>query len=245
MMRLRVLAAFAVLACGLGFWPRAASAATAGQFELKINYWPANSSWTFNPGGVSGAWNSQFLGGDFRWTSNSGWGIHLKYDTGPESAWSGYFQTGVGTTSGQDTIWSGDVFYAWQLSTATLRGFVGYGHIEFSDTDPIFGNVDITATGYRLGADVTIPISGTGFSFNANAAWYPSNSEAFSDRFVSSSGSGTALDYGASFQYTWTSGWLVEAGYRWAHSDTSRLVGTGCPCTLLSSGPVLTVGYHW
>lgn len=127
MTRHRLTAAFVVLVFGLAFWPRAASAASVGQFELKLNYWPATSSWSFNNPN-NGSWNSQFWGGDLRWTSNSGWGIHLKYDTGAESSWSGYFGA-IGANSGQDTIWSGDVFYAWQLARATLRGFAGYGHM--------------------------------------------------------------------------------------------------------------------
>ena len=77
------------------------------------------------------------------------------------------------------------------------------------------------------------------------ATWYPSTNVAFSDRAASSSGSGTATDYGASFQYTSPTGWLLEAGYRWINWNTSTLSGTACPCTLQSNGPVFTVGYHW
>lgn len=243
MIRLRVVAIFVVLAFGLGFWPRTVSAASFGQLELKLNYWPAMSSWSFNVG-TTGAWNTQYWGGDLRWTSNAGWGVHLKYDTGSESGWNGYWGTVLGTTSGTDTVWSGDIFYAWHIGSAVFRPFVGYGHIEFNNNDPGFGNVDLTATGYRVGADVAIPITG-GFSLNANAAWYPSNSEAFSDELISSSGSGTAFEGGASVQYTWPAGWLVEAGYRWIHSDTSTLGGTACPCVLQSNGPVFAVGYRW
>lgn len=243
MLRFRVPAAFVVLALGLSLWPAAAWAGALGQFEVKLNYLPATSSWGF-ANGANGGWNSQFVGGDVRWTGNSGWGIHLKYDTGAESSWNGYFGL-ILTSAGQDTVWSGDVFYAWRLARATIRGFVGYGHIEFNSTDPFFGTIDLTATGYRVGADVTIPIAGSGFAFNANAAWYPSNNVAFSDIATSSSGSGTASDYGASLQYMWPSGWLVEAGYRWINWNTSSLTGTLCPCTLQSNGPVFAVGYHW
>jgi len=37
-LRQRLTAAFVVLALGLAFWPRPASAASFGQFELKLNY---------------------------------------------------------------------------------------------------------------------------------------------------------------------------------------------------------------
>src|SRR5579864_9234145 len=163
MNRVRVLAALVVLSCGIASWPQTASAAAAGNFELRLNYWPATSNWSFSNGN-SGGWNTQFYGGDLRWTSTGGWGVHLKYDTGAESSWGGYF-AGLATTSGQDTVWSGDVFYAWHLSTATLRGFVGYGSIQFTDSDPIFGAVNVTMTGWRWGADVMSPLPNTGIAF--------------------------------------------------------------------------------
>ncbi len=234
--KLRIGAALVVLLFALGMVPRPADAS----FEVKLNYWPTtitNSRST----GQFGNWSTNFWGGDLRWTSDtSHWGIHFKYDTGSEGSWGGTY---AGANGGTDTIWSGDLFYAWQLSTVTLRGFVGWGDMRFTSN---FGSGQtLEGSGYRVGADAQIPLPNTGFAFNASVAWYPSTSTSFNFVGFTSTSNASATDYSASVQYMWPRGWLVEGGYRWVSTDTGALAGTVCPCTIKTSGPFFDLGYHW
>jgi len=246
-MRFRLVAAFVVLACCIALWLQPATASV----ELKLNYWPAttNVTGTYVDPEPPSNWTTQFWGGDFRWTSNQHWGVHLKYDTGSEGSWGGALAGHI--TGGTDTIWSGDVFYAWQLSAATLRGFVGYGNIQQTWT---FGPSPVSegwqSTGWRVGADAAIPLRNSNFSFNASVAWYPSLNSTFSAHSAGSSLStsasgGTASDYSASFQYTWPRGWLVEAGYRWVNENIAQTAFVFGPATFTMNGPFFAVGYHW
>lgn len=248
-MRFRLLAVLVVLVCGSTLWVQPAAASV----ELKLNYWPATSN-------VSGVyvdpqppsnWTTSFWGGDLRWTSDtSHWGIHLKYDTGSEGSWGGILGTAAaaGTlTGGTDAIWSGDVFYAWQLSTATLRGFVGYGDIQ--QTWTFRGGFEKwDSNSWRVGADATIPIRNSNFAFSASVAWYPSLNSTFSESggFSRTISGGTASDLSASIQYTWPRGWLVEGGYRWVTENIPQYDSTfPGPATFTINGPFFAVGYHW
>ena len=236
----RVLAGLMVVAFGVALWTRPAAAMASGTIELKFDYWPTNENATDQFG--SGSWNTQIWGGDFRFTSNQNWGIHLKYETGTQSNWSAF----VGATGGQDTVWSGDVFYGWQFPRATLRVFAGYGHIEYRFTNPV-SFLDSTNTGYRVGVDGVIPLPNSRWQFNGGVAWYPSLSASLTSNALGTfTGSGNAQDYSASFQYNFPSGWLAEIGYRWINVSTSGY--TVGPYTFLNfqqNGPFLAVGYHW
>jgi hypothetical protein len=234
----RILAAFVVLLFGIGIVPRPADAS----FELKLNYWPTTLTIS-RSSGQFGNWSTNLWGGDFRWTSDtSHWGIHLKYDTGSEGSWGGSY---AGATGGTDRIWSGDLFYAWQLSMITVRGFVGWGDMRFESDFGAAGPQVLEANGYRIGADAMFPVPNTGWAFNGSVAWYPSTSTSFSFLGFSSTSNATASDYSASVQYMWPRGWLLEGGYRWVNTDTGALAGTVCPCTLHTSGPFFDLGYHW
>ncbi|HEV2282580.1 MAG TPA: hypothetical protein VGX75_09360 [bacterium] len=233
--RLRALAIFVVtLVCGFSLASRPADAT----WELKLNYWPTTVT-NSKSSGQFGNWSTNFWGGDLRWTSDtSHWGIHLKYDTATPGSWGGTY---AGSTGGTDTVWSGDLFYAWQLTTVTLRGFAGWGDIKHVSN---FGLAQtLEARGYRVGADVMIPVPNTRWAFNATAAWYPSTSTSFTFGSTTTSG-GNATDFGASVQYMWPRGWLVEGGYRWITENTGALPNTVCPCTVRTSGPFFDVGYH-
>jgi hypothetical protein len=235
--RFRVLVAFVLLVFVIGLLPPSADAT----WEVKLNYWPTTVT-NSRSSGQFGNWTTNFWSGDIRWTSDtSHWGIHLKYDTGNEGGWGGSY---AGATGGTDTIWSGDLFYAWQLSMATLRGFLGWGDMKFLSNFS-FGGQTIEANGYRVGVDAQIPVPNTGWAFNGSVAWYPSTSTSFNFLGVTSTSGASATDYSASVQYMWPQGWLLEGGYRWVNTDTGALAGTVCPCTLRTSGPFFDVGYHW
>jgi hypothetical protein len=234
---LRALAVLVVLLFGIGLTPRPAGAS----FEVKLNYWPTTVT-NSRSSGQFGNWTTDYWGGDFRWTSStSHWGIRFKYDTGNESAWGGTY---AGATGGTDTIWSADLFYAWQFAAATLRGFAGWGDLKYTANFPGAGQT-IEANGYRVGIDAQIPVPGTGWAFNGSVAWYPSTSTSFTTAGFSSTAGASATDYSASVQYMWPRGWLAEGGYRWVNTDTGALAGTVCPCTVRTSGPFFDVGYHW
>ena len=242
-MRFRLFAVLVLLACGNALWVQPAAAS----IEVKLNYWPAttNASGTYVDPQPPSGWTTQFWGVDFRWTSDtSHWGVHLKYDTGNESGWTGLLACCI--RSGTDTIWSGDVFYAWALSAATLRGFVGYGNIQ--QTWNFVGWEAWQSNGWRVGADAAIPIPNSNFSFNASAAWYPSLNSTFSESggFSRSVSGTTATDFSASVQYTWARGWLVEGGYRWVTLNAPLFpAGFPGPATFTINGPFFAVGYHW
>lgn len=259
LIRFRALAAFVVLACCVALWPRPA----AGALELKLNYWPVTTSGV--PSGAyvtdgvvvagGGNWNTQFFGGDLRWTSLQHWGIHLKYDTGSQGSWGGALSFLGLTTGGTDTVWSADVFYAWQVRTVTLRGFAGYGSIQYvfnyNPSQSYLGasGETLSSAGYRVGADAAIPIPNSHFALNASAAWYPSNTTTDSYPSPGSPTSGgSATDLSGSVQYTWPSGWLAELGYRWITWNTGSFhtgIALTCPCTFATNGPFFAVGHRW
>jgi hypothetical protein len=233
---LRIGAALIVLLFAFGMVPRPADAS----FEAKLSYWPTTVT-ASNSGGQFGNWTSNFWGGDFRWTSDTvHWGIHLKYDTANPNNWGGSFSS---STGGTDTVWSGDLFYAWMLPVATVRAFAGWGDLKH--TSVLGGGTEtIEASGYRVGADAQFPVPNTRWAFNASAAWYPSTSTSFTFFGTTTSG-GNATDFSASVQYTWPQGWLAEGGYRWITENTGALPATVCPCTIKTSGPFFDVGYHF
>jgi len=240
MARCRVLALILVAALGAIAWPRPAAATT----EIKLTYWPTTTTYTSPT--LSGTWTTNFIGGDLRWTSDtSHWGIHLKYDTGSETSFGGFFN-GL-FASGTDAIWSADVFYAWEFPAITVRAFAGYGDIK-NTLNFAFGGGSLVydATGYRVGADAMIPVPHSNFAFNASAAWYPSTSTSltFSSSGFTRTSNGQATDLSASVQYTFPSGLLLEGGYRWINNHLGSLalvvVGTG----ETTGGPFFSVGYR-
>ena len=234
---LRILAALAIVLFGVGMIPRPVDAA----FEVRLNYWPTTVT-NSRSSGQFGNWTTNFWGGDFRWTSDTAhWGFHLKYDTGNQGSWGGNYASATG---GTDTMWSGDVFYAWQFAAATLRGFVGWGDMKFTSN---FGASPqmLEGSGYRVGVDGQITVPNTRWAFNGSVAWYPSTSTSFSIPGFTSTSGASAADYSASVQYMWPQGWLLEGGYRWTNMDTGALAGTICPCTVRTSGPFFDLGYHW
>jgi hypothetical protein len=199
------------------------------------------------PNSLNSSWTTGFFGGDFRWTSDQYWGVHLKYDYGAEGGWS----PSLFATGGTDNVWSADVFYAWRLPSATVRGFLGYGNVEWRQSSNFFGNqgfLDTKLSGWRVGADAAIPIAKTPVAVNASVAWYPSSTATASGAAASGSGTGIASDYEASVQYTAPAGWLAEAGYRWIDVRTwgyppSLVPPSGINWT--TNGPFFAVGYHW
>lgn len=240
MVRFRMLTALIILAFGLAASPRPAAASV----ELKLIYWPTNVTYTSPT--LNGTWTTNFIGGDLRWTSDeSHWGIHLKYDTGSQANWGGLFSGFF--TSGTDTIWSADLFYAWQFPAVTVRGFAGYGDLENTGNFNGGGSLVYKATGYRVGADAVIPVPNTNFAFNASAAWYPSTSTSltFTPSGFTRTSNGSATDLSASVQYTWPTGVFVEGGYRWINNHLGSLALLFVGTSATTEGPFFAVGYHW
>ncbi|HLW47537.1 MAG TPA: hypothetical protein VKW09_07195 [bacterium] len=234
--RLRAIAILVILASGLALWPSPAPAAIQ---ELKLDLWP--TTWTATATNGTGSHSAAFIGLDYRYTGAANWGLHLKGDIASESGWSGALFAGA--TSGTDSLWSADAFYAWQLSAATIRGFVGYGGIQFSTT---FGGLTqtLTSNGFRVGGDAAIPIPATPVSVNVSVAWYPSDTSTFNNNGVFTSASGSATDSSLTIQYNWGTGWLAEGGYRWVNRSWGSLAAN-CPCSDQWSGPIFTVGKRW
>jgi hypothetical protein len=237
--RLRPIAIVVILAAGLALWPRPAGAQLLGTSELKLDLWPTTYNVTATNG--TGSHTADFIGLDYRWTGRSHWGLHLRGDFASESGWTGPLFGGA--TSGNDMIWSGDVFYAWNLPAGTFRVFGGYGGQQFQTT---FGGITqtLSSNGFRVGADGGFPIPATPISINASVAWMPSTSNTFNNNGVSTTASGNAQDYSLTFQYTWPSGWLAELGYRWLDRSWGA-IAPNCPCTDSWNGPIITVGKHW
>jgi hypothetical protein len=238
-MKFRLLAATGVLCLLVAAIPNVGEAAYP-PFEFKLIYWPTSNTVSSSVG--SGNWNTGFIGGDLRWTSSSSWGIHLKYDTGGQSSWGGIL---AGTSSGTDTVWSGDYFYAWQLPLVTLRGFVGYGETQSNFTVTPFPQATFTSQGVRVGADTAIPIPNSSFQVNASFAYYPSNSTRFSVGGTTFNSSASAYDWSVGLQYNGQAGWLIEGGYRQLNVNTGSVFPGVCPCTANWGGPFIDAGYRW
>jgi hypothetical protein len=237
--RLRPIAIVVILAAGLALWPRPAAAQLFGTSELKLDLWPTTYTATASNG--SGSHTADFIGLDYRWTGTSHWGLHLRGDIASESSWSGALFAGA--TSGNDWIYSGDVFYAWGLPGGVFRLFGGLGGQQFATT---FGGITqtLTSTGVRFGADAGLPIPATPISVNASVAWYPSTWDAFNNNGTVTNALGNAQDYSVTFQYNWPSGWLAELGYRWVNRSWGQ-IAANCPCNDTWGGPIITVGKHW
>ena len=157
---LRPIAVLVVFTAGLAMWPSPAPAALQ---ELKLDLWP--STWNGSTTTATGSHAATFLGLDYRYTGSSHWGFHLKGDLAGESNWSGPLFAGA--SSGNDTLWSGDVFYALPTPFVTVRPFIGLGGMGFSTT---FGGITqtLSTVGFRLGADASFPIPATPLSVNAS-----------------------------------------------------------------------------
>jgi hypothetical protein len=233
----RPIAVFVILAAGFALWP---SPARAAIHELKLDLWA--STWNGSTTGASGSHTSTFLGLDYRYTGASNWGFHLKGDFAGESGWSGPLFAGA--TSGNDSVWSGDVFYALPLPMATIRPFLGLGGMGFSTT---FGGVTqtLTTTGFRFGADASIPLPSTPLSVNASVAFYPSNNNSFNNGAgVTTTATGNATDWSVTVQYNFLMGWEAEVGYRDINRSWGQVAGN-CPCSDSWTGPIFVVGKRW
>jgi len=249
----RLAVTLVIVAAVLAPWPQPAGAVAAGTFELKLNYWPTTTTQTYGTSIINGqgSWTTPYLGGDFRWTGNQHWGIHLKYDTGSEGAFAGIEAR---RTVGTDTVWSADVFYAWQFARATVRAFAGYGSLLQADTfsSRVYGAETLTGTGWRLGADAVFSVPNSRWAFTASAAFLPSTATTYTAQGggvlgkAPDTSSGNAQDYSLAVQYAWPQGWLVEAGYRWLNPNYGQLPDYPCnPCATTTSGPTFAVGYRW
>ncbi len=236
MTRLHVLAVILTLLIA-GLLPSMALAQTS---TFKVFYWP--SSATASTSSQFGNWSTGFWGIDFRFEAPSPWGFHFNYGSGSQTSGGGSWSS---LTSGTDTIWSADVSYRYQAQMATIHGFAGYGSLRWNSTFP--GSLqDDTSTGFRLGADVAVPLGpGSNWVVNGSAAWYPSNTATLT--FTpggSSSASNTANDYSISLQYNAPMKWVVEGG--WRSASFVQSVGGVCagatPCTFQWTGFFVAVG---
>jgi hypothetical protein len=237
---LRPIAIFIMLTFGFALWPRPVGAQIFGTSELKLDLWP--TTYTVTAVNGSGSHIADFIGLDYRWTGPLHFGVHLRGDIANESNWSGTLFAGA--TSGSDSIWSGDLFYAWGLPAGTVRFFGGYGGSQTSTT---FAGITqtLTASGFRVGADAGFPIRATPISINGSVAWYPSTSNTLNTAGFTTTASGDAEDYSATFQYNWAHGWLAELGYRWYNRSWGASIAPNCPCNDTWGGPIFTIGKHW
>lgn len=249
LLRSRLLTGVVILLCAFAPPPQPAAA----EVVIKQIWWPHNA-WTSNlPSDAScclgpNSFTVSLAGPDFRWISDqSQWGIHLKYETGaPGSIVGSDF---FALTPGTITIWSADVLHQWQFSGFSLRGFAGYGKIDWaSSKQPVLGRANETISGgLRVGADFSVPLPNiSNFSFNGALAWYPSNATYFNSGLSSNA---PATDLSASIQYTSPQGWLIEGGWRQLTWDTGSVFalpfGHNEGFTMTQAGPFFGLGYRF
>ncbi len=213
---------------------------------LKLFYWSANA--TVTTSSQIGNWSTGFWGLDYRFEVDSPLGFHLQYANGSQGSGGGAWSL----TSGSDTIWFVDATYRWPTPQAIVRGFLGYGSLQYnSNLAP--GNEKTTSSGFRIGVDASIPLAGmnsvvSNWSLNGSVAWYPGNSSSVTFTPGGTfSATNTASDWSISLQYTAPNQWVVEGGYRGATFVRSAgPVGGACsgatPCTFQWTGLFLTVG---
>ncbi len=241
MTRVRVFAAILIMLVAI-LAPTAALAQPT--HTVKLFYWPANA--TVTTSSQIGNWSTGFWGLDYRFEVDSPWGFHLQYANGSEGSGGGNWS---GLTSGSDTIWFVDATYRWPTPQAIVRGFLGYGSLQYNSNFPA-ANEKTTSGGFRIGVDASIPLaemnSAAGnWSLNGTVAWYPGNSSSVTFTPGGTfSATNTASDWSISLQYSAPNQWVVEGGYRGA--TFVRSAGGACagatPCTFQWTGLFLTVG---
>ncbi|OFX27228.1 MAG: hypothetical protein A2Z07_04605 [Armatimonadetes bacterium RBG_16_67_12] len=229
--------------CG---WFAAPARAQPANSVFRLSYWPASTTAADNSTETQvGTWTTGFWALDYRGRFSGPLGVHLQLAGGAQSDGGGLWSP---STSGTDTIWSGNLVYEWALAGASLRVLAGYGSLRWTSSSvagfPSFGAPQtLTSRGFRVGAEVELPISQR-LTLTGSVARYPSNSTTFETTGISSSSSSSANDFAASLTYAVTGNWLLEAGYRvtWVNSGRHDLGGTVWNTTVQWQGAVLTVG---
>ncbi len=208
----------------------------------------------------SSGWSDNLFGLDYRLEAQSHWGIHLVGVTGNEN---GYTLNGTSLASlplsGNDALWSADLFYRWYFVDPTVDKtymfglFTGYGgrSINLNTNALGLGSVSGSSNGIRFGLEGAFQIT-DGWAINASVAYEPSDTlvgslfNAFgagANGSVSATGQG--WDYLASVSYTTPSQWVFTLGYWWSQDNLgpASVNGVGvCPCSVTWQGPYLTVG---
>ena len=155
---------------------------------LSLGIWPTSVTATAPPGN----WSTLLWILDYRLSSQQlPWGFHLQYATGSQSG------SSFAPTGGTDTIWSADITYRVPAAPLAVRGFAGFGSIQWQTT-----TLRVTSRGLRVGLDAAfpLPVAAAGaWSVNAAIAWYPSNT--VSTLGVATVGSGSATDWSVSIRY--------------------------------------------
>jgi hypothetical protein len=223
-LRIFCVAVAVVLVSGLvGFVPPA-QAQPVHMFTL--SYWPTSVRCC----GGTGTWNTGFIVIDYSGVFRAPFGLRASGAFGSQSSWGGPGWAGV-TDSGNDAIWSVDLFYQRSTGNTVLRFFGGYGSMEYNSN--FTGAVQTEtwrATGLRVGGEVAIMTAGP-LAFVGSVAWYPSMSITFRDDGgggFSSAGAGNGVDWQVLAVWRPQGGnWGISAGYRGASFSCTNATG-GC-----------------
>ena len=207
------------------------------------------------------SWTDNLFGLDYRLQAQSNWGIHLVGVTGSEGSYAVNGTALIGVPlSGNDALWSADVFYRWYLFDAAanqsymLGVFTGYGgrSVNLNTNSLGQGSVSGSSNGIRFGVEGAFPFK-NGWAINASVSYEPSDTltgSLFNALGTNTSGSvsatGQGWDYVASVSYTTTSDWVFTLGYWWSQDNlgpasNANNVGV-CPCSVTWQGPYLQVG---
>jgi len=194
---------------------------------FSLSYWPASVICC----GGNGTWNTGFIVLDYSGVFRAPFGLRANYSFGSQGNFGGPGWAGF-NASGNDAIWSVDVFWQRSMENSTIRAFVGYGSMEYNS---IFtGSVQteiLRATGFRLGGEVSITTAGP-LAFVASVAWYPSMGVAFRNDGgggFTTGGPATGVDWQALAVWRQQGGnWGFSAGYRGASFSCTNAT-VGCP----------------
>jgi len=225
---------------------------------VQVIYWMPSVTASVVQG--SSGWSDNLFGLDYRLEAQNHWGIHLVGVTGSENA---YTLNGTSLASlplsGNDALWSADLFYRWYFVDPTADKtymfglFTGYGgrSINLNTNSLGLGSVSGSSNGIRFGAEGAFQIA-DGWAINLSVAYEPSDTlvgslfNAFgagANGSVSATGQG--WDYVANVSYTTASQWVFTLGYWWSQDNLgpASVNGVGvCPCSVTWQGPYLTVG---
>ncbi len=147
---------------------RTATATPATTFTntVQVIYWMPSVTASVVQG--SAGWSDNLFGLDYRLEAQSHWGIHLVGVTGNEN---GYTLNGTSLASlplsGNDALWSADLFYRWYFVDPTADKtymfglFTGYGgrSINLNTNALGLGSVSGSSNGIRFGLEGAFQIS--------------------------------------------------------------------------------------
>lgn len=179
-----------------------------------LGIWFASGNLT-EPGGT-GTWRTTFWILDYRIRPEDAlWGFRFRYGTGGQGSWAGTFS---GASGGRDTLWSADVSYRFlQPRGINVWGFIGYGSTSFESTLPApTGTPRVTSSGFRIGADVEIPLQQMAargdWSIIGSLAWSPSNSVTSLSGGTTTTSSGAMTEWSVALRIPlWSAGTVKSA----------------------------------